>query len=924
MTTVLFTFKWKRIQTVGCISLVAVLLLSLFPARPAHAYVDRSFSAPIDLGSPIQSIAIYDSAYGVENGRDVMYTTTSGNPAQFQVIDVLSQEVLRVFPLPGSESSWTHLTVPDGTVYIGGNGKLYQYSPQTQSLTDLGGIGESVVYGLSHDEQGRVYFGSYPNAKIGRYDPATGEMKDYGTVAPGQSYTRSTAYHDGYIYAGIGTSASVVKIDAETGEKETIALPDYPGVALTGTVNQLDVAGRYLVAGVNSGTSPLLFYDLELQQWSSTYYENNRGIRLSYGVEGSNVVYFIRNGQLMELNINTLQLEETGLAYGSYLRNSTWVNVPNDPDLPGLSLITVTFGGGIVFFNPQSQIVKSVQYPIQGNPIPIQALETGPDGKLYMSGYPGGQAAVYSPDTDKFQMFPLGQAEGMTSFGSKLFLGVYPGAAIHELDTNKPLQASVNPVQRFTIPHQDRPFSMTSDEKRLFIGTIPDYGELGGALTIYEPETGSAPVVHENLIENQSIVGLTVADGKLYGSTTVAGGLGIDPVETAAKLFVWDIASGTKLQEWVPAIPGISSTPRMISGLTAGPDGQIWAAADGTLFAFDPDTLEITKSETIYPEVSNYGRWRPVYIRTGADGLLYTTLAGRITVVDPDSLESVTLATTPLMTLGHDGHIYYADDTQLMKIEVGEGTGEFPVTIQLPLANSSFEEPWEPEQAVNGWPSLFTITPNAAYSISNERAADGQYSLKLTDASTTETVALASEPLPVQPGEEYKTRLQVYLESGRTLASMNFYDEAGTQVGGQSVQITSGHGQWIPLELAAHAPENAATVRVVLFCSQLWMTTAFYDDVSISYTLMVSPQKLLTAIEDLTASGDLRHPLSQQLSNAVRKAIHHYDHGRERQALHQLANAKKHLDRARDNSITSDARSTIAAYLEAIMARWAD
>ncbi|WP_206207698.1 WD40 repeat domain-containing protein [Virgibacillus indicus] len=651
------------------LSAAFLLMIGLFlhQGESISAEVNKHFSEPVDQGSPIRSVAVYDSAYGTENGKDIMYTTASGNPAIFQVVDLENQEVLRTYTLEGSSSSWTHITVPNGNVYIGGNGSLYEYSPETQEVKNLDGIGESVVYGLSYDEEGRVYFGSYPNAKAGMYDPNTGEMRDYGSVAPGQSYTRSTAYHDGYLYLGVGTDNRLAKLDVETGEYETIEFPDH--VVHGSSVWQLDAAGKYIVAGVGGGENALLFYDTEAEEWSDTYYLNNKGLRLVDGQPGSNKAYFLQNNRLQEIDLETLEKTDTGVVFGTFLRNTSWVEVPNDPDFPGLSLVTVHFGGEVTYMNLETKKVKTIAYPIVGNPIPLQTMEKGPDGKLYLSGYPGGKAAVFNPETGESEDFSLGQAEGMASIGDKMYFGVYPGATIFELDT---ANSELDPKQIYDIPNQDRPFVMTPVGKKLFIGTIPDYGKLGGSLTVLDSDSPEDTAVYENVVHNQSIAGLAEKDGKLYGSTTVAGGLGINPTESEAKLFVWDINAGEKIEEFVPEIPGVTVQPDMISGTSVGPDGLIWAAADGTIFAMNPDTLEIVKSKNIYPEVTGYGNWRPVHIRWGEDGLMYTTLAGNITVIDPETLEYETLAETELMTLGDDGNIYYADGPKVMKIEVTE------------------------------------------------------------------------------------------------------------------------------------------------------------------------------------------------------------------------------------------------------------
>jgi streptogramin lyase len=663
----------KKVKVLCFVSLAFIMMIgSMFaPAGPAAAQTDSSFGEPVNLGHHIESVAVYDSAYGKENGHDVMYTTASGHPAIFQVVDLETKEVLRTYPLEGTGSVWTHIKVPNGNVYIGGNGYLYEYSPETQEVKNVGSIGETVVYGLSYDEEGRIYFGSYPNAKAGMYDPSTGEMRDYGTVAPGQSYTRSTAYHNGYLYLGVGVDNRMVKLDVETGEYETIALPDH---VIQGTsVWQMDAFGDYIVAGVGGGDNSLLFYNTKTNEWEDTYYENNRGLRLIQGLPGSNKAYFQQGGRIMEIDYETLQAVDTGVRFGTFIRNTTWVELEDDPDFPGYSLVTVQFAGQVTFMNLETKKVKTIQYPVAGNPIPIQTLEKGPDGHMYMSGYPGGKGAVYRTGDDTSEMFTLGQAEGMAAIGDNMYFGVYSGATVFEMDTTKDTFA---PKQIFDIPHQDRPFEMEPVNEKLYIGTIPDYGKLGGSLTIVDPSAPQSSQVFENVIHNQAIVGLAENGEKLYGSTTVAGGLGIDPTEEAAKIFVWDLEKNEVITEFVPDIPGLDYSPRMISGMSVGPDGLLWSAADGTIFAMDPETLEVVKSKTIYEDVTNYGRWRPIHIRWDDNGVMYTTLAGKLTAIDPDSLDSETLAETELMTVGEDGNIYYTVSSDLMRIDVLENTLE--------------------------------------------------------------------------------------------------------------------------------------------------------------------------------------------------------------------------------------------------------
>ena len=68
---------------------------------------------------------------------------------------------------------------------------------------------------------------------------------------------------------------------------------------------------------------------------------NNKGLRLIHGQPGSNKVYFLQGSRLKEVDLNTLDAVDTGVAFGTFLRNTTWVELENDPDFPGKSLVTV-------------------------------------------------------------------------------------------------------------------------------------------------------------------------------------------------------------------------------------------------------------------------------------------------------------------------------------------------------------------------------------------------------------------------------------------------------------------------------------------------------------------------------------------------------------------------------------------------------
>ncbi|MBD2870038.1 OmpL47-type beta-barrel domain-containing protein [Paenibacillus arenilitoris] len=684
--------KWMPFKKQLIILTITLFGLSSLQLQSAEAKspIDKHFGEPVSVGAPIQQIAIFESAYGQEDGRDVMYTTVNGKPAMLNVIDLADNKLLRTFPLPDADSSWAKTVAADGTLYIAGQSKMYRYSPQTKELDDLGQAipGETSIWGLVADENGNVYGGTYPNAKVFKFDPQTKLFTDYGTMVEGQGYVRSIAYADGIVYAGIGTVGHIVKLDPVTGDKSELPIRDVPVISSLPFVYGLDVRGDYLFAYLNgNGTTALLIYDRARGVWLDEVYHGYGGLDVSPEREGK--VYFVQNRKVQAFDMTMRQVTDTGIAYGTGFRSTGWVRFPDNPELPGETLVTIQFGGKTALFNFESGVHKTLPAVAEGQPTLIQALEKGPDGKIYTSGMTSALGGAFDPVTRTHSTYPMGQAESIGAFGNDVYFGIYPKAEIRKLDTTLPVQTdpnkpNPNPVSLFYMEEdQDRPYVQTTGGGKIYFGTIPYYGKLGGALVAYDPAS-NAYDVHRHVVHNQSIVGLAYRDGKIYGSTSIRGGLGIDPTESEAKMFVWDAVSGEKLSEFTPEIPGAAKSPIMISGLTFDKDGLLWAAADGILFAVDPDTQQVVKSKIIYPGVTDYGMWRPIHLRWGEDGLLYTDLHGQLTILDPETMEHKELGIkTALFTLGDDGNIYYAQETRMYRIPVsdaGEEDAEPPVT----------------------------------------------------------------------------------------------------------------------------------------------------------------------------------------------------------------------------------------------------
>ena len=665
----------RRALTAVAAAMLVSLPAATLPALAAgqnpvgHTRPAPSYSAPENLGAPITSVAALDTAYGTENGRPVMYTTTNGSPSRFQVVDLSSNTLLRSLPLPDTSSSWSHTVDASGRVVVASSGKLFRYTPGATEIEDLGAVpGAVALYGVSSDAEDNLYVGTYPDARVVRLDAATGEFRDYGTVKEGQEYVRSMTYHEGTVYAGTGSTGSLWAIDAATGEKNEIpfpARPEYDPSAMP-QIYGMNMVGDLLFVHVLGSTSLLMAYDTATGQWSDTVVPGYRGLYTSPERDGQ--TWFVANGRVQAFDLTTHQVIDTGIAFGTYLRHSAWVDVSaENPDLPGLSLVTIQYGGAVTYMNPATTRLVVRPAVVEGQPVALQSLGTGPDGAIYSSGYMGTAGARYLPGTGRTENFPLGQAEGMTVRDDSMVFGLYPGATVRELDTTAPLGSS-NPRQVHDIgENQDRPFAMTAGDGYTFLGTVADYGHLDGALTIHDGESWTT---YPGIVDDQSVIGLAYSDGVVYGSTSIWGGLGSQPTQTEAHVFAVDVATGEKTVDVVPDLPG-DMPAKAIGSLSFGPDGLLWGAAYGTIFAMDPATLEVVKSREIVPTDWGFSHlWRPTYLEW-AHGQLYTTLGYSLIVVDPVSLRSETLVEdAPLLAVGEDGHLYYSAGTNLMRIRV--------------------------------------------------------------------------------------------------------------------------------------------------------------------------------------------------------------------------------------------------------------
>lgn len=646
---------------------------------------------------------------GAAVGDDELYFATNGSPATFYAVDADTNETIFSESLPGSDVVWALTVVADGNVYFAGtqDGILYRYIVEEKTLEQVGkNPSDNWVWDLKSTDDGKVYGITYPNAKAFEYDIENDEFTDLGRFHETEQYARGLGVTEDNLYVGIGTgSAHLIQMNRETKEKTEIELP------ITGTENSVSNVWEYNnQIFVAYGTS-LLIIDTDthevLSQMTWEDAQTFDGQISAPSPYDENIIYF-RDKNTSELSTydtdthNIEAVEPQIMLPPSSTKTFEWTT-----DEDGVDVLSIVHNQlEYAVYNPIDDTLD-VTYPdVEMQGLDIQSLEIGEDDNIYAGGYQG-SFGIYDINKEDYILHERDphQIEGIGFLNGKVYLGTYGLARIYEFDPDQAFEytdggESDNPEMVYGVPNkQDRPFTFTSEDDKLFIGTVPGYGLLGGSLTIYDSLTDEWESIHQ-IIENQSIVGLAYQNNIVYGGSSIEGGLGIDPSEEEAKMFAYDLTSGEH-DTFDLNVDGLA-TPKMIGELSMGPDDLLWGVAWGhddngkdntVVFAMDPIDKEIIKSTELYHGNHRGSGWRPFYLRWDEKGLLYTTAGRQLTVINPDSMQSKQVISDPvnLMDLDSDGNVYYASGADILKLSVPMGDATISVDSSEVMLGSETE-----------------------------------------------------------------------------------------------------------------------------------------------------------------------------------------------------------------------------------------
>ena len=602
--------------------------------------------------------------YSVYKGENRLYgVLAEGGSATFIVIDIDKEKIVYSHDVPGATGSWGVATASDDRVYFGTyiNGGFYRFDPRTEMTETLSSNmpNSKFIFSLDTDSSNNVYGGTWPNCAVFKYSGNNEELEFYDEkIVKSEDYVRMVLFDEKRetLYASVSAHSHIIEYKCGEGSLRDLLPEKYKDeafVKLMGIKN--DMLITFMVKAQKVVTIDLITGNILVEIDVSDL----DGETMPKEVLIENLVTGGRNGGYV-FDIKTLKpymfkagVEDSVMGIWAYS--------------DGHSLLISSFEGLIYLYDTITGIKKKLDIKIPRKNIEIRQLHLTEDELIHSGGYLRGGNNIYDPKTNIGTQYDgIGQCEGITSYEGKVYFGKYPGAYIYEYDTTKNWSAPGNPRLLFelkTPANQDRPFAMKVYNGKLYIGTIPNYGDAQGAMTIYDIESGKHEI-RKDFSDSRSIVSFEYNDGILYGGTTVCGGLGSYTKHESGTVFAMNIETGEYLYEVVPV-----KDCKNAGGLCLTDDGKLLGCADSTFFIMSPDNGEIEYSKKLaeFDRVKDY-KWEISFIKKGPGKLYYIVTANTLFCYDHENrvFEQLAEKKVNLLEFDNQGRLYcqYEDNVR--------------------------------------------------------------------------------------------------------------------------------------------------------------------------------------------------------------------------------------------------------------------
>jgi streptogramin lyase len=628
--------EWLRVGSIGLGGLSLPALARLAAAESvvetggtfrAHGHVCKNFR----LYWPTAQLC-----FDRKLGREVLIVfDDAGSGTRLLVIDFETGRTTP-YPFPHGGAAWHAKRAGDGTLWIGLNriGQLAHFDPTERAYLPVarnlgGGKDFTHVCNLTEAADGAIYYATYKNCQLWRYDPKT----DTHTllvkrIDPKNNYPYGlTTATDGRIVIVTAANAHSVWVFDSTNNSITNLTPE-----------------KYRVP--SNWSQPVAFDKWVLVDWldpkphaMEVHLYDLASDRFAEAIRFPN--YTLGTGD----NTNVMLTAEGRVVVKAALGDYRYLEIPSmnlspafrlegahhqmqiEPTRDGKRLLTgwgqeysvvSTSGGWLAWQLPDTPATR----------VKILALSGHSDGKVYGTAGLGNTMFVFDPKsgetTNTGQITDTsGEAYGICSLNDRLYMASYTWAVITEYDPTRPWQVDQS---RQSNPRtigrlgsgQYRPVGgiHVAPGGLLVTGTAPNYGQSGGAFSLIDPKTDQVRV-YRNRVPGGTVSEFATDGQRLFG---YGGG----------EFFLWDVDKEKFLFR-----------KRMPGGPLAFAGEKLYMVSDNGLASFDPSIMKMDR----LAGVSLAGVPRHS-LRVGKSGELYAISGGSLVRINLETGETVQFAAT--------------------------------------------------------------------------------------------------------------------------------------------------------------------------------------------------------------------------------------------------------------------------------------
>lgn len=643
----------SRVVAIGGVgALVTTLALGLAPGARADDITVTDIG-PAVIGTAVNGAELV--------GEELFLVSRAAIPATLSTLDLGTRTTTDVETVPTGIEGWAATAVNDGSdLYFGMHtpADFYHYDivgrqldptpvatfPDELLIMDQFAAPDDVIYiaGMARGASGGVY----------SFDPSTGESEELGQPVPGQRYVRSVAATADLVFAGMGPAASIQYRPRDGGDWTEITIPELEGESF---VYDMAVEGEYLAFGTEAGG---LLGVVDLTTMEATIVAVPDGRTIDSVAISDGVVYLTArfDGTLHAYDIEDQELTELATPSLGEEHRKLFVDDGRVIGVGGAGTVwTYDLASGEV------DATTALESDLPRSPERVAQSIAVVEGDPYVAGHwHVDRHLVGESDRDGFGI--PGEAKTMVGIEGRLYASIYPGAQVLVHD---PATAD---LETLAVIHDNQMRPRTSHYNEatdsLLVGTREFYGNVGGAVSVIDPDTGAVRTTRDVVVDQAPISMASIGATAFIGHE-IAGEVAT-PTTTEAHLVSWDIESGTTGWDVVP-VPGAPAIVALEVAETEGATVLYGLTSNGHLFAVDPQTGEVIDT-----------------IRPGTTGTALASQGGKVYGIFQNQLRVISSHAPELavevVNAGSFSHLVADDTSQARMYAVGirnvEGTSQ--------------------------------------------------------------------------------------------------------------------------------------------------------------------------------------------------------------------------------------------------------